>query len=312
MTLTMTWNTADAKTWDAYLKNATSPISLQQSFAYGTAFENYSATPHRAVIEKNGRVIALCQMFQYKFLKLLPLIVVFRGPVWLQDISKVEKIEILHHLRQNLPVKRHLFSVESNLINTKQIKGFRRIITGASTIWIDLHQSQKILRTNLDGKWRNALVKAEKSDLIVKKLGKKSSDLDWLINLEKKQRKQRKYWALPDRFITDFIAAASGNSQPTLTMAALKDKKRVAGMMFLIHNNSATYHLGWSDDTGRQSNAHNLLLWQAMCELKKRGVHYLDLGGVNTEGIPGLTRFKLGTGGTVTTYAGTFMPWILG
>lgn len=311
MTLTMTWNECTAKAWDAYLENAPTPTALQQSYAYGAAFEDYNAITHRGIIEHEGKAIALCQLFQYRLFKLFPLIVAFKGPVWLTDLSAQEKENILNHIKKNLPVKRHLFALESNLQNIEKITGYRRIITGASTIWINLTQSSDGLRAGLNGKWRNALVKAERSELTLKKMGKKPSDYQWLVDAENQQRKKRKYWALPNSFITAFIES-SPKSQPILPLAAIDEKEKVAGMMFLIHGSSATYHLGWSNDIGRHNNAHNLLLWEAIKELKKRDIKYLDLGGINSEDIPGLTRFKIGTGGDITTYAGTFMPKIFG
>ena len=43
-----------------------------------------------------------------------------------------------------------------------------------------------------------------------------------------------------------------------------------------------------------------------MRKLKAAGVHVLDLGGLNTEDVPGIARFKLGAGGKVKTLCGTW------
>jgi lipid II:glycine glycyltransferase (peptidoglycan interpeptide bridge formation enzyme) len=83
-------------------------------------------------------------------------------------------------------------------------------------------------------------------------------------------------------------------------------KNTVGGMLFLIHGRVASYHMGWADDEGRQLNAHNALLWQAMAYLQGQGIEVLDLGGVNTHDLPGISRFKLGTGGRAITLAGTY------
>jgi lipid II:glycine glycyltransferase (peptidoglycan interpeptide bridge formation enzyme) len=64
--------------------------------------------------------------------------------------------------------------------------------------------------------------------------------------------------------------------------------------------------VGWSDEAGRKANAHNLLLWRGIDYLKKLGIERLDLGGVNTRVLPGISRFKLGTGGRLLTLAGTY------
>jgi len=53
-------------------------------------------------------------------------------------------------------------------------------------------------------------------------------------------------------------------------------------------------------------NVHNLLLWQTLLALRSQGVETLDLGGVNTRALPGISRFKLGTGGHLLTLAGTY------
>lgn len=311
----MTWNDSDAKAWETLLEKAPLPVALQQSYAYGEAFKTYNATLYRGQIFYDGQCVALCQLIRYRLLKIIPFIVAFKGPVWLTDLSKKKKQHILLSLKKNLPVKKHLFALESNLDNKEKESaynaGYRRVITGASTIWINLNLPIETLRKQLDGKWRNALVKAEKSNLIVKKIGKKQTDYQWLIDAENTQRKRRGYWALPKDFIADFVDRST-KSQPLLTLAAKNGKTHCAGMMFLIHGKSATYHLGWSNDTGRQHNAHNLLLWQAIKNLKEQGIEWLDLGGVNSHDIPGLTRFKLGSGGDVKTYAGTFMPKIFG
>ena len=43
-----------------------------------------------------------------------------------------------------------------------------------------------------------------------------------------------------------------------------------------------------------------------MLRLKKLGIERLDLGGLNTRALPGISRFKLGTGGHPLTLAGTY------
>jgi lipid II:glycine glycyltransferase (peptidoglycan interpeptide bridge formation enzyme) len=81
----------------------------------------------------------------------------------------------------------------------------------------------------------------------------------------------------------------------------------VAALPWIKNIMPATYQVGWSGDVGREQNAHNLILWRAIRELRERGVRTLDLGGVNTTRSAGIARFKIGTGGQVLTCAGTFI-----
>jgi lipid II:glycine glycyltransferase (peptidoglycan interpeptide bridge formation enzyme) len=82
-------------------------------------------------------------------------------------------------------------------------------------------------------------------------------------------------------------------------------------MLFLLHSPWASYHIGWSGAEGRRTNAHALLLWQAMLRLREEGFTTLDLGDVNTEDAPGLARFKIGTGALVAPLGATVLvpPW---
>jgi len=56
---------------------------------------------------------------------------------------------------------------------------------------------------------------------------------------------------------------------------------------------------------GRQSCAHNLLLWRIMCDLEQKGHTHLDLGRADLS--PGLRRFKIGTGANIDHLAGTYL-----
>jgi lipid II:glycine glycyltransferase (peptidoglycan interpeptide bridge formation enzyme) len=107
--------------------------------------------------------------------------------------------------------------------------------------------------------------------------------------------------------VESYINSRAQTTKTMLILRAELKKDRVAAMLFLIHGSAATYHVGWSNEAGRDSNAHNLLLWRAFDELRERGVRTLDLGGINTRQLAGISRFKIGSGGKVVTYAGTFI-----
>jgi len=111
---------------------------------------------------------------------------------------------------------------------------------------------------------------------------------------------------LPTNFVQAYIDANTDHRQSFAVAYAELGKNTVAAMLFLIHGRVASYHMGWADDEGRQLNAHNALMWKAMAYLQELGVEVLDLGGINTHDLPGISRFKLGTGGRAVTLAGTY------
>ncbi|TDL83691.1 GNAT family N-acetyltransferase [Palleronia sediminis] len=144
------------------------------------------------------------------------------------------------------------------------------------------------LRAGLGGKWRNALRRAERSDLAVERVAGCPA---WLRQGEAEQRRARGYRALPPEWLAAFRLAAPDAVESWI---ARRGAHPVAGMSFLRHGRGMTYHLGWSGRAGRARNAHNLLLWHAMNDAAARGTTMLDLGLVDPARLPGLTRFKRG------------------
>jgi lipid II:glycine glycyltransferase (peptidoglycan interpeptide bridge formation enzyme) len=126
-----------------------------------------------------------------------------------------------------------------------------------------------------------------------------------MVAAEWEQRRSRGYFSLPRAFVAAWrvVPPAEG---ATLLLSARLAGERAAAVLFLVHGRTATYHLGWTGPAGRQSHAHNLLMWRAFVALQDRGVEVLDLGGVDTVREPGIARFKIGTGGRVCTLVGSY------
>jgi len=200
-----------------------------------------------------------------------------------------------------------LMTPEEPRSDTLGLSAWRRVMTGYATVMLDLQQSPEALRAGLDAKWRNRLVAAQASELSVHRMGTNPGQYRWLLDQEEAQRQQRGFAGLPLPFFDTYIASRKQPGQTMLALRADLGRERVAAMMFLLHGQSATYQLGWSSEPGRQLNAHNLLLWQAIEALQQRGIRRLDLGGVNTARSAGIARFKIGTGGAVHQLAGTYL-----
>ena len=81
----------------------------------------------------------------------------------------------------------------------------------------------------------------------------------------------------------------------------------VAGILLARHGDAATYLIGWNGDDGRRLKANNRLLWQAVVELPRLGVRWLDLGGIDERLTPGIAAFKRGMNGEEYRLAGDFI-----
>ncbi len=144
------------------------------------------------------------------------------------------------------------------------------------------------LRAGLAGKWRNRLVAAERAGVRVR-LGA-GATLEALLTAEGGQRRARGYRALPEGF-------SRALPERSLRLWEWQGARGFgAGMCFVVHGTTATYHLGWASPAAKAEGVHGVMLMRAAEDLRAEGVRWLDLGSVDTEAAPGLARFKLGTG----------------
>lgn len=298
------------------LEAAADRLPLQQSWAYGDAMAAWGACVRRLILRREGESLAFAQIVDRRFFGLVRIGGLFRGPVFCSDgIDDVAREAVMAiALTWHRPLKGRFLFAMPELEDTEAAQalmrrlGLRQVVTGYSTIWLDLAPDLATLRSTLAQKWRNALNAAERADIAVTIAGRKPRDYRWLLDREDAQRGQRGYHGLPTDLVPLYAAAVEDRGGRAVVAAtASHGEDRLAGALFLIHGPSATYMVGWNGAMGRKLGAHNLALWCGIEALKERGVRWLDLGGVNTAEGAGIARFKLGLGGEVVTLAGTFL-----
>ena len=302
------WDTADADFWDAQHALAAAP--LQQDWAYGFSLTVPGVTCHRAEVILDGETVALAQFICRRYGFVLSVALCTRGPLWLKPLAADVRARIYQHIKRSLPLARPrlaLFSPEITDPTDASVARLIRVMTGYSTLMIDLTRSGEQLRAELDARWRNRLGAAEKSGLTTVNDEVAPEYVKWLLAAEQAQRAEKSFHGLPVAFVERYIQAGTSTKQTALILHAEHQGRRIAAMLFLLHGRVATYHIGWADQTGRETNAHKLILWRAFEILRTRGITTLDMGGVNTHDLPGISRFKLGMGGTVVTFAGMFV-----
>lgn len=80
----------------------------------------------------------------------------------------------------------------------------------------------------------------------------------------------------------------------------------VAGVLMLENGSTVHYLHGAMDREYRALMAPQLMHWQLIQRYKDRGFHWYDFWGIDANKWPGVTRFKLGFGGTTVEYPGAF------
>ncbi|MCA0043304.1 GNAT family N-acetyltransferase [Celeribacter litoreus] len=267
--------------WDALTDQATAPLT--QRWLYGAAAELCGRDCMRLGVFKDGQPLAITQVVGKTVLG-FNVGLTSQGPLFFTDNTR----PALRALRHHLPLGFHVMTPRKRL---------RRLPLSAppQLATLDLTPSLPTIRSTFHGKWRNALVKAERAVLDVQHTSPTADELMPLLQLEKERQSERHYRALPPEFALALHAADA----TAFHLFATDD----AGMLFLRHGNTATYHIGHSGPHGRKTNAHNLLLWSAVKYFHDEGVKRLELGTLNPSKAPDLARFKLRTGAVAETYA---------
>lgn len=306
------WTVLERTTWDAL--HRTAAAALQQDWAYGDAMQALGTRCLRAAVIHDERLVGIAQFLLRRIGGVAALALCSHGPVWSADLSATDREAACRVLKRSAPVRwprAILLTPDAVGADAAGVRRLIRVMTGHATVRIDLMQEIPAMRAGMHGKWRNRLAAAERSTLKVHKVGGKPGQYRWLLDRELAQRSEKRYIALPDGFVEAYQVACGqtgrdGRTDAMLTLRADLGRDAVAGMLFLIHGEAATYQVGWVGDAGRDLGAHNLLLGQGMQMLKAQGIRMLDLGGVDTARGAGIARFKIGSGGEVMMLAGTY------
>ena len=306
------WNEGTMADWSSLFARV--PRStLPQSFAYAQAMgKTHGHVPRLGMIQRDGVTIGLVQILERRFLKVFHQRQMHRGPLWLDGPPEPEVLEGTFRLLRkacpdNLLNRASLLpELPASPENEELLKrcGFRRFGPGYRTVWLDLARGEEELRAGLARDWRQRLKAAEKAGLTLD-LDWEAKNLPWLMKQEQEQALAKGFRPMTGRLAVR-LRNALVRKDGVLIAAALDRGTPVACALVYVHGRAATYQIGWANEKGRKTDAMRLVLWRAVQALKQRGVLWLDLGGINPESAPGVTEFKLGTGGEATETVGLY------
>ena len=282
-------------------------VPMQQHPLYGATCTALGGGIRRYVLANgNGAVLAFAQVLERPVPLLGAAALLSRGPIWLPGTPNAAR-------RSGLMALLRLLRRDHRIVVTTPEpfgegdplsgSGWLTAVTACHLARLDLSSGEMAMRARQHGKWRNRLVRAESAGLVVKDTPMPANPGHWLLMKEAEQACNRRYRRLPPAFTAAWVQ--EGGERSARLFTATKDGAPVAAMLFLLHGNSATYHVGWSGPDGRRAGAHNLLLWRAQLWLAKRGIRLLDLDLIDTHTTPGLARFKLGSGAEVIRLGAT-------
>ena len=306
------WNRHGRDQWDTMLAACKRP-SLTQTSTYALALNDVQGDKAAlGVIRFNKQPIGLVVAHGKPILGTPGSQTIYRGPLWVHDEipAQMQKLafELLRkrfRLRRGRPVTFHPELEDTPEHRVQMLTaGFKRIVDGYRTIWLDLSRPLVELRAEQKQNWRNALVQGERNSLTVID-DRDCTRLGWLTAQHAEHMNIGGYRG-PSQGLIDALHRRGNSTAGLRLLVAEQDGDPIAGVLLAHHGKAATYLVGWTGDKGRELRATHLLLWQAIELLKADGYEWFDLGGDSAE-APGVERFKLGLGGAETWLVGGYV-----
>lgn len=306
------WNRHGREQWDTMLTACKRP-TLTQTSTYALALHDVQgAKADFGLIRFNKQPIGLVVAHGKPILRTPGSQTIYRGPLWIHDEipAQMQKLafELLRkrfRLRRGRPVNFHPELEDTPAHRVQMLTaGFKRVVDGYRTIWLDLTKPLEDLRAAQKQNWRNALVQGERNDLTVID-DRGCTRLGWLTEHHAEHMELGGYRGPSDGLI-DALHRYSNATAGLRLLVAEQAGTPVAGVLLAHHGKAATYLVGWTGDAGRDLRATHLLLWRAIELLKADGFEGFDLGGISAE-APGVERFKSGLGGTESWLVGGYV-----
>ncbi len=308
------WNTLSLCEWESAFR-AIKKSNLLQSYDYTCVMARLNnQRVRRGLIVINGEAVGLVQILEAGIFKnAVHGVILDRGPLWFDEYGGMSDFELfLRAFSEEFPKRfgrRMRFIPEMKNTNKAQSllekHGYKPTSKHSyQTIYLDLRPDLEVLRSKLNKKWRNMLVKAEKQGLNIV-FSDKGEHFSWLLQHYAADKALRKYDGAKPKVIME-LAKEFSRGENMLIGTALLDDKPIAAILIFNHGISATYQIGYTSDIGRNKNAHHLLLWNAVVELKERNINDFDLGGINGDSAKGVKLFKEGLGGTIYETLGLY------
>lgn len=164
------------------------------------------------------------------------------------------------------------------------------------TFVLDLSPSLEVLRKGLDPKWRNKLAGAERNELKVIE-GSGSPEYYSFCEIYNQMRKRKTFETTVDVEEFGRIQESLAEHQRMRILICEDKGVPVAGLIASAMGDTAIYLLGATSNDGLKSKGAYLLHWIMIQWLKKTGIRWYDLGGIDPKTNPGVHTFKKGFSG---------------
>ncbi|MEK7578640.1 MAG: peptidoglycan bridge formation glycyltransferase FemA/FemB family protein [Patescibacteria group bacterium] len=195
-----------------------------------------------------------------------------------------------------------LSDVAVELIFRNGIKMSKKHIQPLRTVIINLGLSEEDLLLRMHHKARYNIRLADKKELRLEE--SRDTNIFWEL-LQRTAKNDRFYTHTKDYYIKLLKFFRSGELETKLFFV-LRNGKHIAGAIVMTYGDTVYYLHGAMDREYKEFMAPYFMHWEIIKKFKVLGFKSYDLWGIDARKWPGVTRFKLGWGGDVKEYPGSF------
>jgi lipid II:glycine glycyltransferase (peptidoglycan interpeptide bridge formation enzyme) len=285
-------------------------LSLMQTWEFGEAKALTGPWKvSRAIFRKGNEIVGAAQAM----IRTVPLL--NRGLVWINRAPLLKNsdtaqsdvyIDILSELKKYwvdenkmyLRIAPPLMASNENYAILEKAGYLRATETdGWASEIVDLSRSTEELRKGLQQKWRNCLNKAERLEVSCE-TGSSDVLMDELLDDYKALLDNVGFGTNLSSELVKTMQNLLPDSRGMLVFVGRQNGEKLGSILIAPYGDTCMYLIGATNHTGRKVNANHYLIWNAVCEIKKRGYRWFDLGGAHPDNTPpGILHFKRGLRG---------------
>ena len=219
----------------------------------------------------------------------------------------------IQHVRELAKKQKSIFvkvepqsDVVMELIYRRGFKRSKKSIQPNKTVIVDLKKSESELSSAMHHKTRYNVNLALKKSLDFQE----SDDVKVFWKMLKRTSEVDKFHTHNEKYYKHLLGFFSSKTEiKTKLVLVSSEGKPIAGAILLLYENTAYYLHGAMDRDYKNLMAPYKMHWEIMIWAKSQGYEFYDLWGIDANKWPGVTRFKLGWGGRLVEYPGSFdMP----
>lgn len=196
-----------------------------------------------------------------------------------------------------------LADIVAELVFRKRIKRSNKNVQPTRTVIINLGLSEEELLSRMHHKTRYNIRLTNKKDLQFEE----STDIEIFWKLLQKTAKKDKFYTHTKDYYEKLLKFFDNNGLKTRLFFVINDlRSPIAGAIVMLYGNTAYYLHGAMNRDYKELMAPYFMHWEIIKWAKSQGYRFYDFWGLDSQKWPGVTRFKLGWGGDIKEYPGSF------